>query len=895
MLFANQAAITAIAGPALNLGAAPPALLPLIACAVVAALGVYAWLRTGGRASERGRIVLALLGVAALAALAHAIELALLGRPSGDTWRALRYLALGLLPALALALASHSDAPDAPPAEPLPEPAESDWNPYLRAFAEREAREEKPRRPRPRRGKGSWRPRGRAPIRAILLAGAGSLGVLGFAAAATDDLHGLFVGTAETNLIAFVAGATGIGASGATGGVGGAPGPLYLAFVGLAAVLTLAAAALAARRSPDSPRRSPSRTSGGAADRGDRPSSGAAAAIVAPLVAGVPTALGLAQSFDLAVLGLVPAAALLVVAAARAGWLDRRTPPAPRADVLESLDDGVLILDSGGRVAEANSAAARLLGMPTPSGLVGRRFESLLPEAPPDVRDVDRPSPDAPRLERPWQSAPLGDGRTVALQVHPLATLASGARQVVVVRNVTAQTRVIESLVDEREEIHRRRESVETANLKLLQRNVELTKDHEQLEALARGLEARLRDVSLAAERSREAAELEALRLQVIIDQLPDGLLILETVEADGDGGEPARNGKENGGRPDSRPTRSPHLAVVNAAARRFWPATLDLGRAIGSDAPIGWPSAAEPLIAAIDLSLDERRSVAEVRTNVVGADGVERSLVLSAAPLIRGGRPAAVAVLRDVTGLAAELEARAEFVSFVSHELRAPLTVIRGYVQSLIHDLAQDPASGRARVTPSEASGSLRAIDRQTSRMLGLVNDLLDISRMEAGRFAISPEPTLVVQFLERVCRDLRLATRTHQVGVSFAPGLEYVVALWDQNRIEQVVANLVQNAAKHGPEGSAIEIRVLRERAVAVRVSVRDEGPGIAPEHRERVFERYYQAPSDRTSSGLGLGLYISREIVAAHGGRIWIESEPGRGATFIFTLPTESDPDD
>jgi signal transduction histidine kinase/PAS domain-containing protein len=758
-------------------GVAQLALLPLICLVALATLVGLALRR--GRRDRRSDLLLALLGAAALAALAHAFELLLFGRSAAELWRALRYLGLGALPPLALALVVSA------------RPVAADWRPGLVRWG--------------------W------PLAASVL--------LGFVAAATDDLHGLFFG-AETGR------------------------PLYWVFVALAVGETLVAATLALLL----PR--------GKETRG----TGLALAFLLPPVAGIATALGLTGPLDLAVVALAPSAGLLFVAALARDWLGV-LPTVPRPDLLDALEDGLLVVDSSGRVVDANAAAHRLLGATGPPTLTGRYFEDLLPQAPPDALEVARPSSGQPSVERPWIATTLPGGQAVALRVHPLAAVAGRGRQLVVLRDATAQARIIETLVDERETLRRQQSAIKESNLRLLKRNAELTQSQSELAERNRELESRLQEAGRALERGREAPELEVLRLQMVLDQLPDALLVVET-SADSE----------------------QRLALVNAAARRFWPAPLDLGHAIRPAGPLAaWSAGADTIAEALATVVRERRSTAEVRATVIGADGVERTLALSAAPLVRSGRPAAIAVLHDLTSLVVEADGRGEFVSIASHELRAPLTVIRGYVQSLLHDLTENGG------TPiSEQERNLKTIERQTSRMLALVNDLLDISRIETGRFTITSEPTLVVEYLGRVFRETQMATQSHQIEFEFASGLEYTVALWDQNRIEQVIANLVQNAVKYSPSGTTVEIRVVKERDVAVRVSVKDEGPGIPADARERVFERYYQA-SDARTTGLGLGLFISREIVQAHGGRMWVESADGHGSTFMFALPVSTDLDD
>ncbi|MFL5358602.1 GAF domain-containing protein [Archangium sp.] len=223
----------------------------------------------------------------------------------------------------------------------------------------------------------------------------------------------------------------------------------------------------------------------------------------------------------------------------------------------------------------------------------------------------------------------------------------------------------------------------------------------------------------------------------------------------------------------------------------------------------------------------------------------------------------------------------REEFLSIASHELRTPITALRLQVQGLLGALARGPEC----ISPQRLRRGLEGVDRQVKRQMQLVNDLLDVSRMEAGRLVPRPEPlelsALVREVVEHFEQDL---ARTGSRLTLHAPAP--VCGSWDRPRLEQVVVNLVANAVKYG-QGKPIELTVEAEGEWA-RLTVRDEGIGIAPEHLERVFGRFERAVSERHYGGFGLGLWIAREVIEAMGGRITVSSQLGVGSTFRVELP-------
>ncbi|MGZ3458862.1 MAG: PAS domain-containing sensor histidine kinase [Archangium sp.] len=223
-------------------------------------------------------------------------------------------------------------------------------------------------------------------------------------------------------------------------------------------------------------------------------------------------------------------------------------------------------------------------------------------------------------------------------------------------------------------------------------------------------------------------------------------------------------------------------------------------------------------------------------------------------------------------------IRVRDDFLTIASHELKTPLTPLKLHLQALKLKVA----SGRA-VPAQHAERALA----QVARLSGLINDLLDTSRIQAGRLELKHEPVPLRELTREVLADLRQVSEHHPLEYE-EPGEELVIQ-GDRGRLAQVLVNLLENALKYSPLGGTIRITLERDGAHA-RVSVTDAGIGIPPDQRAHLFERFFRARNAPISGfgGLGLGLYICRDIVERHGGRIWVESEVGYGSTFRFTLP-------
>ncbi len=224
----------------------------------------------------------------------------------------------------------------------------------------------------------------------------------------------------------------------------------------------------------------------------------------------------------------------------------------------------------------------------------------------------------------------------------------------------------------------------------------------------------------------------------------------------------------------------------------------------------------------------------------------------------------------------------RRDFVANVSHELRTPITSIQGFVETL-----QDGAADN----PEDARRFLGIIARQAARLEAIISDLLLLSRLEneAGGAALAREDCALADILDAVVQNCRKAAEAKRIRLlpECPPGLRVHAS---PNLLQQAVANLVDNAVKYSPEGTAVAVSGAAAADGGVSVSVQDQGCGIAAEHHERIFERFYRADKARSreSGGTGLGLAIVKHIVLAHGGRVSVASAPGLGSTFTLALP-------
>jgi two-component system phosphate regulon sensor histidine kinase PhoR len=344
-----------------------------------------------------------------------------------------------------------------------------------------------------------------------------------------------------------------------------------------------------------------------------------------------------------------------------------------------------------------------------------------------------------------------------------------------------------------------------------------------------------------------EQAPLDPLaRAREVLEALPDPMLLL-------DGG---------------------HVALANAGARGLfgdWVEGQDVRLALRH------PAALERLANIADGQVE--------RLEVVGIGDAERRWLLAIAPLSEGWR---LIHLSDRSEAAAAEQMRVDFVANASHELRTPLATLLGFIETLRDDEAASDTELRQRF--------LGIMNDEAKRMQQLIDDLITLSRVEAERFRPVHEPVDLVPLVEEVRAGcaLLLAERKNRLVIDTPDGPALV--LGDRTQLLQLVRNLLVNAVKYGRRGTEIRIRIEADRANRLRLSVADQGDGIAAEHLPRLTERFYRvdAGRSRAAGGTGLGLAIVKHIVGRHRGRMEISSQLGAGTTVQVTLPRAAESD-
>ncbi len=340
---------------------------------------------------------------------------------------------------------------------------------------------------------------------------------------------------------------------------------------------------------------------------------------------------------------------------------------------------------------------------------------------------------------------------------------------------------------------------------------------------------------------AHQRLEEQRRRLAVTIESLGDGLIV---TEADG-----------------------ATISAANPRAHELVP-ELEPGKRIdGPDSPLP--------------------TMAEARAGEAIVEHRERTLAVTAAPLGGGGElegtgPDGIAwTIRDTTDRARLERAKSEFVATASHELRSPLTSIKGFVELL--QRSPESMSSRQREF-------VQIIMRSTDRLVDLVNDLLDVARIEANRFEVNPRPIDIAEPVREVLELMgpRIAAKRQQLTSYIAPDLSRAYA--DPGRVRQIVANLVTNAHMYTPAEGTVDI-ALERRGETIQITVADSGIGMTPEQTAHVFDRFYRA-TGQSSPGTGLGLSIVKSLVDMHEGAIEVESEAGRGTTFRVRLPVAAE---
>jgi PAS domain S-box-containing protein len=264
--------------------------------------------------------------------------------------------------------------------------------------------------------------------------------------------------------------------------------------------------------------------------------------------------------------------------------------------------------------------------------------------------------------------------------------------------------------------------------------------------------------------------------------------------------------------------------------------------------------------------------------------DGVSVAVDLTATALRDDdGAPfGALISYRDITKRKELDRLKSEFMALVSHELRTPLTAIRGFAET-IFDFWDE-------ITGEQRRQYLQIILNESKRLSTLVTDFLDITRLEGGGFEPESVPVDLRGLFERLGELFKENSAKAAVKLEVLPGAETLVG--DPESLYRLLVNLAGNALKYSPAGGVVTVSAAPD-GDAVLLAVRDQGPGIAPADREKLFTKFFRAGDavSRRTPGTGLGLAICKGIVDAHGGRIWVESEPGRGAAFLVRLPKKA----
>ncbi|TBL79784.1 ATP-binding protein [Paenibacillus thalictri] len=323
------------------------------------------------------------------------------------------------------------------------------------------------------------------------------------------------------------------------------------------------------------------------------------------------------------------------------------------------------------------------------------------------------------------------------------------------------------------------------------------------------------------------------------------------------------------------------HVILTNPQGEKIVQEWSLIGLQEGETPPVNRQTIPKPmqqLFEAVVAEASEMNSKLHVRNEVW-------SIVM--APLysrdvVRG----AVAVLRDVTEEHRMDKLRKDFVANVSHELRTPLSMLQGYSEALLDDIA---------ASPEERKELAQVIHDESLRMGRLVNDLLDLARMENGNMVLNFREVEVGTFIKRIYRKFAVLAKEQEIALAYElPELPLVLEQADEDRLEQVMTNLLDNAFRHTSGGAAISIKaeqVLHKDADAIQIDISDQGHGIPPEDLPYVFERFYKADKARTrgvTGGTGLGLAIVKNIVDAHQGNVVVRSTLGQGTTFSIILP-------
>jgi signal transduction histidine kinase/GAF domain-containing protein len=519
--------------------------------------------------------------------------------------------------------------------------------------------------------------------------------------------------------------------------------------------------------------------------------------------------------------------------------------------IFESIDDGVTLLDTHGKIVRENENAQRLRQQLDASTQGMQDFEAL----------VHAPARQALQgIIRPDISVALGGGES--------------ERREYVVKASPLRQQVLDVHDDQHPLLNVPSEAQNISGAVVVWHDV--TESHRLL------LE----------QRTRIEAEARLSLLQGILDELPTSVYLVYGQDAS--------------------------LVVANKAAHAVWGAVWEQGKSMesflqekhiqvfGND---GLPLVSEQLATLRAVRQDE--TVSSQQETIRHPDGTALPVLVNAIALNTERLPIhlpqefslhakpvpmALVVHQDVSALKEAEQLKDDFISIAAHELRNPIAALHGFVRLLLIQSAQ----GKGNELVAWQQESLQGIDQSTTRLVSLADDLLDVTRLQAGSLELRQEAADLIAVVKRVIRRVQGLSEKHQLIMSSQA--DFLVCSLDVQRIEQVITNLLINAVKYNPQGGPVEVLLWEEKEeLRAVMSIKDTGIGI-PEHQQaRIFGRFVRAENGQALGilGTGLGLYLSREFVERHGGQLWFQSTEGKGSTFfvsfpLLALPLEEEPD-
>ena len=557
---------------------------------------------------------------------------------------------------------------------------------------------------------------------------------------------------------------------------------------------------------------------------------------------------------------------------------DARRQARQRENVMRAIPDGVILYDARWRVADINSAIRSLLGWT--DDVIGLHFNEALA----------RSTAVFP------QSSPSFQDMLADLEQHPYENRVDEFKMIGADRKIYSMRRSKAPIQDDQGNIF--------AYVVLYHDVTEQTNAREQIEAEVIARTAELAQRNQALEEAQNALELEHSRLELLLSRLPSGVLLVSAHDnrVMMSNRQTAQLLHRMGWQPANGTT---DLADdLDSAAERLTGMNIEeLFKNIAVSGPSGeeLPYEKQPLYLALHTG-----EASEAELHIIQPDGQPLYLLVNAAPLRAsdGTFTDTLLVLQDITRVKALERAREDFFTSMAHELKTPLANIRAHLSAL--------QASDYEWSVREQMAYLQTADEQVQRLVGMINHFLDASRIEAGALRLDLEPVLLPELFEDVGERLEalIASSNRSLVTHIDPGTPAVLA--DYELIVSVLINLLSNAFRYAPEGDTVRLEAVllynedEDKATGVELRVIDRGSGITPERQAELFTRFStfaamrrpeanrpgqpdiaRRGSARWSPASGLGLYISRGIVEAHGSQLTLHSVPGEGTTFAFRL--------